>query len=134
MLLLLSITLTHSIQKMTIFLITLTHSIQKGQMGQAIIQRPQLHIGRINGEWTLWLSGHCMGFIMTFVIFTSPKVSSQILSLFTTLDAILQLSRHWSEWHKQFGDILHSHGPLMPCHITNIGVVNLFVHLKACFT
>jgi hypothetical protein len=45
------ITLTHSIQKRTNFLITLTHSIQKGQMGQALIQRPRLH-GRINGEWT----------------------------------------------------------------------------------
>jgi hypothetical protein len=48
-----------------------------------------------------------MGFIMTFVIFTSPKVSSQLLISFTTLDAILQLSRHWSEWHRQFEDILH---------------------------
>jgi hypothetical protein len=31
------------------FLITLNHSIQKRKMGQALIQRPQLH-GWINGE------------------------------------------------------------------------------------
>jgi hypothetical protein len=127
------ITLTHSIQKRTIFLITLTHSIQKGQMGQALIQMPRLH-GRINGEWKLRLSGHCMGFIMTFLIFTTPKVSSQLLSSFTTLDAILQLSRNWLEWNMQFGDSLHAHGPLMPYHVTNIGVVNLFAHLEACVT
>jgi hypothetical protein len=127
--------MNHSIQKRTNFLITLTHSIQKGKMGQAIIQRARLHIGRINGDqWTLRLSRHCMGFIMTFVIFKNTKVSSQLLSSLTTLDAILQLSRHWSEWHRKFGDILHAHGPLMPCHITNIGVVNLFAHLEECFT
>jgi hypothetical protein len=33
-------------------------------------------------------------------IFTTPKVSSQNLSSFTTLDAILQLSRHCLEWHR----------------------------------
>jgi hypothetical protein len=35
---------------------------------------------------------------------------------------------HWSEWHSLFGDILHAHGPLMPCHITNIGVAT-FLHI-----